>query len=152
MRIFSSARVAVIDADPDHRTMLCAALADFGMVQLVPVAGLSEARELARQTPFDLVVVNAPGFAAAAAGGLALPLNPFDPARTPAILLAADTGRETVRVAAAHGYRVVLPSPAVPRIVYRRIGSILQKVRRANRVKAPQLAPRTPARVPELQS
>ena len=147
MRIFSSARIAVIDADPDHRAALCSAMAEFGMLQILSAASFEEARQRAGEAPIDLCVVNAPSFQRGGQnGGTPFPLYPFDPAETPAILIAAHPTRETVRVAAAHGYRFVMPAPAVPRLVYRRIGSILQKVRRAARVKPPELAPLAPAR------
>lgn len=128
MRIFSSARVAVIDADPDRRAALCAALTAYGMLQVLPVTSFDHALDLDRQAPLDLCVVHAAGRP-----------NPFDPARIPAILLSADFSGDTRR-AAVQGYRLVLPADASPRIVYRRIGSILQKVRRSNRAKAPELA------------
>lgn len=142
MRIFSSARIAVIDADQAHRTALCAALKDLGMEKIVPVASTEEAREMERQAPFDLCIVHAPSFSHGSRdGGLLFPRNPFDPGRTPAILLSSSASHQTTRAAAGYGYRIVLPAPAVPRLVYRRIGSVLQKVRRAKRVKAPELAP-----------
>ena len=144
MRIFSSARVAVIDADAVRRTALCAAMAEFGLLQLLPAADFDEAREHFARAPLDLCVVHAPD-----GGGMPFPPYPFDPARTPAILIAHLTAGETIRMALAHGYRVVLPAPAAPRIVYRRIGSILQKVRRAKRVKGPELT--IPSSPPTLQ-
>lgn len=146
MRIFSSARVAVIDADAARRTALCAAMAEFGLLQLLQAADFDEAHEHFVRAPLDLCVVHAPGLAAS---GTPFPPYPFDPARTPAILIAPLKAGETMRMALAHGYRVVLPAPAMPRIVYRRIGSILQKVRRANRAKGPGLALEAPA--PTLQ-
>jgi hypothetical protein len=141
MRIFSSARVAVIDPDAARRAALCAAMAEFGLLQLLPAADFDEAREHFSRAPIDLCVVHA--------NGTPFPPYPFEPARTPAILVAPLKAGETMRMALAHGYRVVLPAPAMPRLVYRRIGSILQKVRRANRVKGPALPLETPA--PTLQ-
>jgi hypothetical protein len=146
MRIFSSARVAVVDPNAARRTALCAAMTEFGLLQLLPVADFDEAKQLAARAPLDLCVVHTPD---AAANGLPFPAYPFDPARTPAILIAPLKPGETIRMALAHGYRVVLPAPAMPRIVYRRIGSVLQKVRRANRAKGPELALPSPS--PTLQ-
>jgi DNA-binding response OmpR family regulator len=146
MRIFSSARVAVVDPNAARRTALCAAMTEFGLLQLLPVADFDEAKQLAARAPLDLCVVHTPDAAAHGAPFLAYP---FDPARTPAILIAALKPGETIRMALAHGYRVVLPAPAMPRIVYRRIGSVLQKVRRANRAKGPELALPSPS--PTLQ-
>lgn len=141
----------MVDADPEHRAFLCGALADLGLTGLMPAASAGEALALAESAPVDLCIVHAQATAGdARAARAALPDNPFDAARTPAILIAPDPRRETVRVAAALGYRVVLPSPAVPRVVYRRIGSILQKVRRANRAGPPELASAA-ARAAEFQ-
>lgn len=127
MRIFSSARVAVIDADSDRRSALCAALAGFGMLQVLQAQSFDHAVELDREAPLDLCIARAGG------------ANPFDPARMPVILLSADFSGD-LRRAAVDGYRIVLPADASARIVYRRIGSVLQKIRRANRIKGPDLA------------
>lgn len=136
MRIFSSARVAIVDPNATRRAALCAAMTEFGLLQLIPVADFEEAKQHAARAPFDLCVVHA---ADAATNGTPFPPYPFEPARTPAILIAPLKAGDTIRMALAQGYRVVLPAPTVPRIVYRRIGSVLQKVRRANRVKGPEL-------------
>lgn len=149
MRIFASARIAVLDSDPNRRAALCEALSRFGMLQLLPVGTVEEARALAKGAPVDLCVVNATGLARNA-DGYRIPPNPFDPARTPGILIAADIARHTVRAATASGYRLVVPAPVVPRILYRRIGSVLQKVRRANRIQSPEIAPAA-ARAAELR-
>jgi hypothetical protein len=137
MRIFSSARVAVVDPNAGRRAALCTAMTEFGLLQLLPVADFDEAKQQAAHSPLDLCVVHAPD---TAMNSVPFPVYPFDPARTPAILIAQLRPGETIRMALVHGYRVVLPAPAVPRIVYRRIGSVLQKVRRANRVKDPERA------------
>jgi DNA-binding response OmpR family regulator len=135
MRIFATARIAVLDADADRRAYICKALSDFGMLKLLPVGTTDEARDLIKGAPVDLCIVDATGF------GAVLPRNPFDPARTPAILIVAGPTRAIVKDALASGYRLVMPAPVVPRILYRRIGSILQKVRRAGRAQAPELTP-----------
>lgn len=150
MRIFSSARIAVIDADSAHRTAFCAALKELGMERILPASTIEEAREFDRQAPLDLCVVHAAEVPANGRNG-GYPRNPFDPARTPGILLAANAGRDAARLAHALGYRVALPTPAVPRLVYRRMGSILQKVRRSRRVNAPELAPLAAPPAAELQ-
>ncbi len=134
MRIFSSARVAVVDPNAGRRAALCTAMTEFGLLQLLPVADFDEARQQSAHSPLDLCVVHAPDIST---NGVPFPPYPFDPARTPAILIAQLRPGETIRMALVHGYRVVLPAPSAPRIVYRRIGSVLQKVRRANRVKGP---------------
>jgi DNA-binding response OmpR family regulator len=138
MRIFANARIAVLDADAARRAYICKALSDFGMLKLLPVGSADEARALIEGAQLDLCVVDATGFAGA---GAVLAQNPFDPERTPAILIVAEPTRAIVKDALASGYRLVMPAPVVPRILYRRIGSILQKVRRAGRAQAPERTP-----------
>ena len=138
-----------MDADLARRAALCAALGELGMLRLHPVGSLEEARALTASGPVDLCIVEPRGLETIPTGRF--PLYPFDPALTPAILIADDASRETLRMAAAGGYRVVLASPAAPRLVYRRIGSILQKVRRRGRGRAPKLAPAAAASTAELQ-
>jgi DNA-binding response OmpR family regulator len=134
MRSLSSARIVVLDANSEHRNFLCAALAAFGMQRVFPASSLEEARHTAAgEIAPDLCVVDSRQLSAMAASGPRIPRNPFDPARTPGILLAVDTTREMIKAASANGYNVVLGVPVVPRLLYRRIGSILQKVRRAER-------------------
>lgn len=142
MRIFASARVAVLDNDPERRAALCKALSELGMLQLLPVSSAEEARMLAKGAPVDLCIVDSAGITPdEIVMKNDIPPNPFDSARTPAILIAANPGRQTVQAAASSGYRLVMPAPVVPRVLYRRIGSILQKVRRAGRIGSPELTP-----------
>jgi len=117
------------------------------MLRLQPAGSLDEACDLGAGVPFELCVVNV-------AGGnispLALPIYSFDPHVTPAILIADNNARDMVRAASACGYSVVLAAPAAPRLIYRRIGSILQKVRRQGR-RAPKLTPAIAVPAAELQ-
>ncbi len=128
MRIFSSARIAVIDADSERRAALCSALAGLGLAKILSASSFEQARDLDDQAPLDICVVQVAGQP-----------YPFDPARTPAILLSSDFSGDLGRKA-AQGYRAVLPASAPPRLIYRRIGSILQKMRRVNRAKTPEFA------------
>jgi DNA-binding NtrC family response regulator len=128
MRALSSARIVVFDADPTHRNFLCVALAALGLKYVYPASSVEEARRAA--TAPDLCVVDPRRLVPV---GPRIPRNPFDPARTPGILLAADPTHEMIKAAGASGYCAVVGVPVAPRLLYRRIGSILQKVRRAER-------------------
>jgi DNA-binding response OmpR family regulator len=128
MRGLSLARIVVVAADPAHRNFLCAALATLGLRRVTPASGLDEARRVDASP--DLCVVDPRQLVSATPR---IPNNPFDPARTPGILLASDPSHDTVKVAVASGYSAVVGVPVAPRLLYRRIGSILQKVRRAER-------------------
>lgn len=97
----------------------------------MPAGGTREARQLAAERPIDLCVVD-PRAIGSETRTKVFP-SPFDDGATPAILIAADTSVATLEAAAAAGYRAVIGSPVVPRLLYRRIGSILQKARRTAR-------------------
>jgi two-component system, OmpR family, response regulator len=134
MRFLPAARIVILDADREHRAFLCASLRELGLLQVLPAATLPEAREIADKQPADLCVVDPRGFEALArAEGKKVIVNPFRQDGTAAILLYIDTSRAMTAVAAEAGYRAVVGLPVLPRLLYRRIGSILQKTRRAGR-------------------
>ena len=135
MRFLPAARIVVLDADARHRAMICGALTELGLVQVLPAATLPDAKALAAERPVELGVVDMRGFEALAreSGRKILP-NPFSADGTPAILLSEDTSRAMIHEAHAAGYRAVVGLPVMPRLLYRRIGSMLQKVRRSNRL------------------
>lgn len=97
----------------------------------MPAGSAREVRQLAAERPIDLCVVDlraiGPEFRTKV-----FP-NPFQDDATPAILVAAETSVAMLEAAAASGYRAVIGFPVMPRLLYRRIGSILQKARRAAR-------------------
>jgi hypothetical protein len=138
MRILSSARIVILIACPETRASICSSLAALGMLRVLPAATPDEAQGLAREGAPDLCIVDPRGLAR---GDVALPKNPFDPARTPGILIAADPSSELLRAASAAGYGLVISLPVAPRHLYRRIGSVLQRVRRAARRNAAKVAP-----------
>ena len=134
MRFLPAARIVILDADRDHRAFICASLNDLGLLQVLPAATLPEAREIADKQPADLCVVDPRGFEALArAEGKKIIANPFRQDGTAAILLYIDISRAMTAVATEAGYRGVVALPVQPRLLYRRIGSILQKTRRAGR-------------------
>lgn len=139
MRFLPAARIVILDADRDHRAFVCTSLGELGLLQVFPAATLPEAREIANKQPADLCVVDPRGFEALAnAEGKQVIANPFRQDGTSAVLLSADTSRAMIAAAAEAGYRAVVGLPVVPRLLYRRIGSILQKARRVGRFASEQ--------------
>jgi DNA-binding response OmpR family regulator len=134
MRFLPAARIVVLDADARHRETICSALGELGLIQILAAGTLPDAQTFARERPVELVVVDMRGFEALVKeqGKTVLP-NPFIADGTPGILLSADTSRALVHEAHAAGYRAVVALPVSPRLLYRRIGSILQKTRRSHR-------------------
>lgn len=102
------------------------------MAHMLAAASLEEARHMAADNVPDLCVVD-PRRLAGSGRTARIPANPFDPVRTPGILLAEDTSRDMIRAASAAGYKVVLALPVTPRLLYRRIGAMLQRARRTAR-------------------
>ena len=131
MRFLPNARIVVLDSDARRRALICAELVELGLTQVLPAGSVKEARRLAAVRPLDLVVVD-PRALDPDLRSKVFP-TPFHEDGTPAILLAADTSVATLETAAAAGYRAVAGLPVVPRLLYRRIGSILQKARRSAR-------------------
>jgi DNA-binding NtrC family response regulator len=131
MRFLPNARIVVLDGDPHRRALACAELAELGLTRVVPAGTVKEARQLAAKEQFDLCVVD-PRALGPDSRTKVFP-NPFHDGATPAILLTDDTSVATLRGAAAAGYRAVIGLPVVPRLLYRHIGSILQKARRTAR-------------------
>jgi DNA-binding response OmpR family regulator len=134
MRFLPAARIVILAADRDHRAFICNSLGELGLLQVLPAATLPEAREIADQQPADLCIVDPRGFEALArTEGKKVISNPFRQDGTAAVLLSADTSRAMIVAAAEAGYRAVVGLPVAPRLLYRRIGSILQKARRSRR-------------------
>ncbi|HXL67578.1 MAG TPA: hypothetical protein VN930_02305 [Xanthobacteraceae bacterium] len=131
MRCLPNARIVVLDGDARSRVLVCAGLTELGLTQVVPAGSAREARQLAAERPIDLCVVD-PRAIGPESRTKVFP-NPFHDDATPAILVAAETSVVTLEAAAAAGYRAVIGFPVVPRLLYRRIGSILQKARRTAR-------------------
>lgn len=102
------------------------------MQQVLPVDSPEEAQGLAAVAPIDLCILDVRGFAGSE-GSPKILANPFIASRTPGILIAAEANRESIRLATRSGYKAVIAAPVAPRFLYRRIGSILQRARRAGR-------------------
>jgi DNA-binding response OmpR family regulator len=124
----------ILDADARHRDAVCRGLGELGLLQVLAAGTLPDARALAQERAADLIVVDGRGFAdlAREQGRKVLP-NPLIGDGTPGILLSADTSRAMVHDAHSAGYRAVVALPISPRLLYRRIGSILQRARRLHR-------------------
>jgi hypothetical protein len=139
MKILASARIVVLDADAKRCTSLCSALSNLGLLHVIPASSAADVQRIAATSRIDLCVVHPRGLAAN--DPPAIVPNPLAASATPAILIAADAVPLTPHAAARAGYRVVIREPVVPRLLYRRIGSVLQKVRRPSRPARPPIAP-----------
>lgn len=134
MRFLPAARIVVLDADARHRDVICKGLGELGLLQILAAGTLPDVKAIAHERAADLIVVDARGFEdlAREEGKKVLP-NPLIGDGTPGILLSGDTSRAMVHEAHNVGYRAVVAVPVAPRLLYRRIGSILQRARRIHR-------------------
>ena len=134
MRFLPAARIIILDADARHRDVVCKGLGELGLLQILAAGTLPDARAIANERAADLIIVDGRGFddLAREQGKKVLP-NPLLGDSTPGILLSADTSRVIVHEAHNAGYRAVVGLPVSPRLLYRRIGSILQRARRIHR-------------------
>lgn len=134
MRFLPAARIVVLDADARHRDAVCKGLGELGLLQVLAAGTLPDVKSIAQERAVDLVVVDGRGFEdlAREQGRKVLP-NPLIGDGTPGILLSGDTSRVTTHEAHNAGYRAVMALPVSPRLLYRRIGSILQRARRIHR-------------------
>jgi DNA-binding response OmpR family regulator len=134
MRFLPAARIVILDADARHRDAVCRGLGELGLLQVLAAGTLPDARAMAQERAVDLIIVDGRGFEdlTREQGRKVLP-NPLLGDGTPGILLSADTSRAMVHEAHNAGYRVVVALPVSPRLLYRRIGSILQRARRIHR-------------------
>lgn len=126
MKVLPTARILIIDSDSDRRQTTRAGLSALGVGAVTEVASVSEALALPRA--FDVVVVQV--------GSVDnVPDHPFRDAEEslPAVIVAEGSTLQLTRVAGRCGYDAAVGMPLLPRLLYRRIGSVLQRARRAQR-------------------
>lgn len=126
MKVLPTARILLIDADADRRETARAGLTALGVGSVTEASSVEEARGLPRQ--FDVIVVQA------TAADL-VPDHPFKDTgdAIPAVVVTDGAPHILARVASRCGYDAAVGMPLLPRLLYRRIGSVLQRTRRAQR-------------------
>lgn len=126
MKVLPTARILIIDADAERRQTTRAGLTAFGVGAVTEATSIEEAQGLPRQ--FDVVVVQA-------ASADQVPDHPFKDTgdAIPAVVVTEGAPHVLARVASRCGYDAAVGMPLLPRLLYRRIGSVLQRTRRAQR-------------------
>lgn len=133
MKVLPTARILLVDSQAERRQATRDALTAFGVGGVLEAASLDEAAGPAFHGAADVLVVQADD-------PEQVPPNPFrDGAGVPAILIAEVPAQLLVRAAGRAGYDAALGMPLAPRLLYRRVGSVLQRARRIARpASAPQ--------------
>lgn len=137
MKVLPTARIVLLDANMERRQATRLALSALGVGSVREVASIDEVTDPSAQGTADVLVVQVDDPEDA-------PTNPFRfGAGIPAVLVAEVPAQQLVRVAGRTGYDAALGTPVAPRLLYRRIGSVLQRARRLGRPASAVIA--TPA-------
>lgn len=131
MKQLVRANILLVDAQADRRASTAAALLALGLNRVNHAGNYAEAVQVCDAHGADIVVVAGDGLDQDTID--ILPNLPCPDRTTPALLLLAAPTRADVRAAVAVGYAAVVAMPVAPRILYRRIGSLLQRFRRAGK-------------------
>ncbi|MFG1400606.1 ANTAR domain-containing protein [Xanthobacter sediminis] len=130
MKVLPTARILLVDSQVERRMALREALTAFGVGGVLEAASLEEVAHAPTPVQADVLVVQVDD-------PEQVPENPFrDGAGAPAILIADVPAQALVRSAVRGGYEAALGAPLAPRLLYRRIGSVMQRARRVGRIGA----------------
>ena len=126
MKVLPTARILIIDADADRRQTTRDGLTALGVGAVTEVSSVAEAKDLPRQ--FDVLVVQA-------SPSEEVPDHPFKDTgdAIPAVVVTEGVPHVLARTASRCGYDAAVGMPLLPRLLYRRIGSVLQRARRMQR-------------------
>lgn len=126
MKVLPTARILIIDADATRRESTRTGLSLLGVGSVVEASSVDEAAILPRT--FDVVVVQAQS-------AEEIPDHPFRNSgeAIPAVMVAEGSSVFLTRAAGRGGYDAAVGLPLMPRLLYRRIGSVLQRSRRIQR-------------------
>lgn len=127
MKVLPIARIILVDSQMERRQATRLALSALGVGSVREAASIDEVADPAAHGTADVLVVQVDDPDDA-------PANPFRfGAGIPAVLVAEVPVQQLVRVAGRGGYDAALGAPVAPRLLYRRIGSVLQRARRLGR-------------------
>lgn len=133
-KVIHGADILIVQPDVAVGMSWCDALREFGMgnVALIGCAGIALDHVRARPPAGIVVALESDAASHAFLDDLAVILGAqLD--GIPVVLVSSRPTREVMKSAAAAGFAAVLPFPVAPRMIYRRIGSLMQKARRTAR-------------------
>lgn len=132
MKVLPLSRILLVDSSKERREALRLELLKFGLGDVLEAETLETASGSALPENVNLLVVQADS-------PEQISENPHrDGGKIPAILIVDLPPRELERASLQVGYEAALGMPVSPRILYRRIGSVLQQARRMSRAITPE--------------
>jgi DNA-binding response OmpR family regulator len=139
------AGILVVQPDDAVASSWREALLDFGMAGVQTVGTVDEAVETIIGSPPSAIVVALDTVAEShRLVARLMARHAGDLSDVPIVLVTPQPTRATVIAAANAGFDAVLPYPLHPRLIYRRMGSLMQKARRSARRRGGPLLADTP--------
>lgn len=134
-KVIHAAGVLVIQPNAETAELWQAELVDFGMTGTVTTTSLDEVVRILADKSFMGIVVSAASVSEAGRvmatlrsdGSL---INDEDGVKVPLLLILAGASRANDVAARRLGYDAILSAPVHSRLIYRRMGSLMQKARR----------------------
>ncbi|GGF73106.1 hypothetical protein GCM10007301_36160 [Azorhizobium oxalatiphilum] len=126
MKVLPTARILIIDSITERRETTRVGLSALGVGAVTELSSVTELEPGSRN--YDVLVMQADD-------AENVPENPFrDGADAiPAVLVVDGPTHLLARVASRAGYDAAVGMPLLPRLLYRRIGSVLQRARRLSK-------------------
>jgi hypothetical protein len=139
-----AARVVVLRMDGAEAEEAAASLRSLGLSQVVGVTNITDLSMHISDNKVDVIVLAdkhlPPGLAGAAEGVVRPPAEAVK-AGIPCLLLLSSMSRAGARAATAAGFAAVMAADSGPRLIYRRVGALMQRVRRLGRARPSETNP-----------
>lgn len=126
MKVLPTARILIIDSVAERRETTRVGLSALGVGSVTELSSTADLEPGARN--YDVLVMQADD-------AENVPENPFRDGTDaiPAVLVVDGPSHLLARVASRAGYDAAVGMPLLPRLLYRRIGSVLQRARRLSK-------------------
>lgn len=134
-----TARVVVLRLDGAEAEEAAAGLKRLGLSQVFGVTSIAELSLHISDNKVDVIVLadrHLPPDLAGEASAAVRPPAEAVKAGIPCLLLLSSMSRAGARAATAAGFAAVMAADSGPRLIYRRVGALMQRVRRLGRAKA----------------
>jgi hypothetical protein len=134
-----TARVVVLRLDGVEAEEAAAGLKSLGLSQVFGVTSIAELSLHISDNKVDVIVLADKHLPPGPGGELEAALRPpadAVKAGIPCLLLLSSMSRAGARAATSAGFAAVMAADSGPRLIYRRVGALMQRVRRLGRAKA----------------
>jgi DNA-binding response OmpR family regulator len=147
-KVIHAAGILIVQSDAEVASVWREALIDFGMTGARAVVTVEEALDsIVASPPSGIVVALTPVSESHRLMSKLMAREAGDMSDVPILLVTPQPTRSIVVAAANAGFDGVLPYPPSPRMIYRRMGSLMQKARRSMRKRGgPLIGELTPVR------